>query len=234
MLRLFTAKTFLLLILSITAGSVDTIGFLGLSGLFSAHITGNIVIVGAHFVTGKFSQTSPLLAVPVFMLVLGLVSVAAGRIEKAGIPVLAPLLILQSLLLILSWVLAIWLGPFANIEGAMAVLTGMLLVGAMAVQSAAVKLAIKGAPSTVAMTNNVTQLSLDLALLAHKRQASEVETIAAKQQVKLTSSSLFGFIIGCGLGAVLQVLFDLNALLLPIVMAFFCIFVALKIQNGTD
>jgi len=39
-------------VLSITAGSVDVIGFLALGGVFTAHITGNVVIVAVHYVSG--------------------------------------------------------------------------------------------------------------------------------------------------------------------------------------
>ena len=43
-------------VLSLTAGSMDVIGFLGLGGLFTAHITGNLVIVAAHVVTGEAAR----------------------------------------------------------------------------------------------------------------------------------------------------------------------------------
>jgi uncharacterized membrane protein YoaK (UPF0700 family) len=35
-------------VLSVIAGSTDIIGFLGLNGLFTAHITGNIVVLAAR------------------------------------------------------------------------------------------------------------------------------------------------------------------------------------------
>lgn len=219
-IKFLADKATLLFILSMTAGAVDTIGFLALGGLFAAHITGNIVVLGAHFVTGKFSQTGPLLAVPVFMAVLGVTALIAGRMEKAAISLLTPLLLLQMVLLTGSFVLGVTLGPFANMDGFAAVSTGILAVSAMAAQSATVKLALKKAPSTVAMTNNITQLTLDLALLVHQRQASEEESIAAKQQVKVTFTSILGFIVGCGLGAILQVRFELYSLLFPVVLSF--------------
>src|ERR1700732_4760352 len=87
-------------VLSTTAGAVDIIGFLALGGLFTAHITGNVVIVAAHYVTGGFSQVGPLLAVPVFMAVLALVTLASGAIARAGSPPLRPLLLLQTVLLV--------------------------------------------------------------------------------------------------------------------------------------
>src|SRR5437588_11174850 len=75
-LQSFKASDWLLpTVLSTTAGAVDVIGFLALGGLFTAHITGNLVILAAHYVTGRFSQIGPLLSVPVFVVVLGLVIV---------------------------------------------------------------------------------------------------------------------------------------------------------------
>jgi uncharacterized membrane protein YoaK (UPF0700 family) len=61
-------------VLSTTAGAVDVIGFLALGGLFTAHITGNVVVLAAHYVTGDFSEVGPLLSVPVFVAVLGVVT----------------------------------------------------------------------------------------------------------------------------------------------------------------
>ena len=64
----------LTVVLSTTAGATDVIGFLSLGGLFTAHITGNLVVLAAHYVTGAFSQLGPLLSVPVFIAVLGIVT----------------------------------------------------------------------------------------------------------------------------------------------------------------
>src|ERR1700731_583511 len=86
-------------ILSTTAGSVDVIGFLALGGLFTSHITGNLVIVAAHYVTGGFSQVGPLLAVPIFMAVMGLITLAANAIARPGATLLRSLLLLQTALL---------------------------------------------------------------------------------------------------------------------------------------
>jgi hypothetical protein len=40
---------------SATASSVDVIGSLGLNGLFTAHITGNLVILVAHVSSGSLT-----------------------------------------------------------------------------------------------------------------------------------------------------------------------------------
>jgi hypothetical protein len=45
-------------------GSSDVISFLGLGGLFTAHITGNLVILAAHVLGGEPAQVTLMLSVP--------------------------------------------------------------------------------------------------------------------------------------------------------------------------
>src|SRR5438309_11780551 len=67
------------IVLSATAGAVDVIAFLALGGLFTAHITGNLVVLAAHYITGRFGEIAPLLSVPMFMVVLGIVTLTFVR-----------------------------------------------------------------------------------------------------------------------------------------------------------
>src|SRR5258708_30539632 len=86
-------------VLSIIAGSVDAIGFLGLGGLFTAHVTGNLVILAAHLVSGSGAPVASMLSVPVFVAALGLTRLLAGFLAGIWFPSLRPLLLLQLLLL---------------------------------------------------------------------------------------------------------------------------------------
>jgi len=205
-------------VLSTTAGAVDVIGFLVLGGLFTAHITGNVVIVAAHYVTGGFSQVGPLLAVPVFMAVLGLVTLASGAIARAGSSPLRPLLLLQAILLAGFLGLGVGFGPFPDADSSMAVLAGMLGVAAMATQNVLVKLALKDVPSTAVMTTNITQLTIDLATLAHGRGDRD-EVAKAQRRASVTFACVVGFVVGCAAGAALEVHFGIRALALPVVLA---------------
>jgi uncharacterized membrane protein YoaK (UPF0700 family) len=154
-------------LLSTTAGAVDVIGFLALGGLFTAHITGNLVILAAHYVTGGFSQVGPLISVPMFIAVLGSVTMtfATADIRAAR----RTLLVLHAALLAGFLGVGVGLGPFSDADSIAAVFAGMLGVAAMAVQNALVRLALPGSPSTAVITTNTTQLAVDLAKLIRRR-----------------------------------------------------------------
>jgi uncharacterized membrane protein YoaK (UPF0700 family) len=144
-------------LLSLIAGSADVISFLGFGGLFTAHITGNLVILAAHVVTGDPARLAPMLSVPVFAVVLVLTRLLAGGLEAIGIASLRPLLLLQFLLLGGFLVLSVAAGPRIDPNAANAILAGMLGVSAMAVQNALVEVSLRGAPATSVMTTDITR-----------------------------------------------------------------------------
>jgi uncharacterized membrane protein YoaK (UPF0700 family) len=72
-------------ILSVVAGSVDVISFLGLNQLFTAHITGNLVILAAHIVAGTRASLALVISVPVFIGALVATRVLAAGLERGGI-----------------------------------------------------------------------------------------------------------------------------------------------------
>ena len=96
----FSWLSILSLVLSLIAGSTDTIGFLSLNGLFTAHITGNLVVLYAHVINGDPAIISYVLAVPEFALVLLLTRMIASALEQAGTATLQVLLLLELVLLI--------------------------------------------------------------------------------------------------------------------------------------
>src|SRR6267378_5360050 len=196
----FSANGLLPLLLSATAGAVDVIGFLALGGLFTAHITGNLVVLAAHYVTGRFSEIGPLLSVPVFIVVLGLVTVLFAN--KAPRRARRTLLILHAGLLMGFLALGAWLGPFTNPDSGTAVSVGMIGVAAMATQNALVRLELPGFPSTAVMTTNITQLTIDLALLVQGK-GDPPDIARARRGARLTFPSVIGFVAGCAAGGFL-------------------------------
>lgn len=205
-------------VLSTTAGAVDVIGFLALGGLFTAHITGNLVVVAAHYVTGRFSEVGPILAVPVFVAVLSVVALASVTVAKVGYATRRGLLIFHVALLGGCLGLAVWFGPFANADRPVAVLVGMLAVAAMATQNALVRLALPGAPSTAVMTTDITQLTIDLATLARGLGEPD-ERAKTFHRASVTFPCVVGFVAGCAAGAVLELHLGFWALVLPVVLA---------------
>jgi uncharacterized membrane protein YoaK (UPF0700 family) len=199
-------------VLSLTAGSMDVIGFLGLGGLFTAHITGNIVVLAAHVVSGGAAQLAAILSVPVFMLVLCLARLLAGGLAAIGLSALWPLLLLQFLFLCGSLVLYTAEGPGMDPNAAIATVVGMLAVSAMAAQSAVVQVSLPGTPATAVLTTNIARFTTDVDTIL---LGATEEAITARRRVGRLWPSIVGFILGCCVAAPCETRFGLYALALP-------------------
>jgi uncharacterized membrane protein YoaK (UPF0700 family) len=200
-------------VLSIIAGSVDAIGFLGLGGLFTAHVTGNLVILAAHLISGGEAPVAPMLSVPVFMVALGLTRLLVGALDKIGFVSLGPLLLLQFVLLFGFLVLCVSAGPRIDPDAPIAIVAGMLGVSAMAVQNALVQISLKGAPSTAVMTTNITRFMMDVGGVMLGRDPADVAK--ARSRAMRTWPAIVGFAVGCGLGAAGEAAIGLGSLALP-------------------
>jgi uncharacterized membrane protein YoaK (UPF0700 family) len=144
-------------VLSVIAGSVDVIGFLGLGALFIAHITGNLVVLAARIAAGEHASTAHLLSVPVFIIALSAARLLAATLDRFGIATLRPLLLLQFLFLAGFLAISIAGGSPANPSAAVMIFAAMLGVSAMAVQNILVQISLKKAPSTAVMTTNLVR-----------------------------------------------------------------------------
>ena len=200
-------------VLAIIAGSVDVIGFLGLGGLFTAHITGNLVILAAHLVTGAEASLALIISVPVFVAALALTRLAAAGLERAGIASLGVLLFAQLILLCAFLAIGFAGAPAANPAAAAMVGAAMLGVCAMAVQSELVRVALDGAPATGVLTTNITLLVMDLGEMLLGRDATR--SAKARERARRTWPAVAGFLVGCMLGALCEAVFGLRSLVLP-------------------
>ena len=218
----------LLIVLSVTAGCTDIIGFLVLDGLFTAHITGNLVILAAHIVGGGEAQIAPMLSVPVFIVMVGLTRLLAGGLESIGLASLRPLLLLQFLLLASFLVLCVAAGPRIDPNATNAILAGMLGVSAMAVQNALVQISLKGAPSTAVMTSNVTRFAMDVGEVLLGGDPADVAK--ARNRAARTLPAIAGFTVGCGLGAACEAALGTWSLALPAGLALLAFAVGLAAE----
>src|SRR6516164_8650405 len=106
-------------LLSLIAGMVDVIGYLSLK-LFTAHVTGNIVIIAAQLVYGGPPKMDQILAVPVFIVAVAGVWIGVQAMNRRGPALPRLLLLIQFLLLIGVLIVAVAYHPDANPGGLMA------------------------------------------------------------------------------------------------------------------
>jgi uncharacterized membrane protein YoaK (UPF0700 family) len=181
-------------LLSVIAGMVDLTGFFTLGNIFTAHVTGNLVLVAAAAVRGGPLNVAQALAIPVFILALAGAWLVAQMSGRRGPGLARLLLLIQFLLLAGVLIFSIITKPSANPHGLMAGIAAMLAVCAMACQYALLRLAIPGAISTAVMTGNLTNTVLSL---MEATSPSRPLMTNDAGRLKRSLHLLLGFLVGC-------------------------------------
>jgi uncharacterized membrane protein YoaK (UPF0700 family) len=203
-------------LLSVIAGIVEVIGYLSLGGLFTAHVTGNLIMIAALLVRGGPTSLSQILAVPVFIFALVAVWLIAEATGRRGLAVVRPLLLVHFVLLSAVLICGAISDPAVHPGGWVTGVTAMTAISAMACQFALMHLGVPGAPSTAVMTGNLTNAVLSLVdKLSGRRHLMEGDV----ERLKKTSKLVVGFFAGCLVGAAALSLLGRWAWSLPVVLA---------------
>lgn len=202
--------------LSFNGGFVDTAGFLGLQGLFTAHVTGNFVTLAATLVLGTHGIIAKLIALPEFVLVVALARVAGSALRARGLPALRVLLVAKVLFLLMFFVLAVHFGPFPDSDAPPALLAGFAGVAAMAVQNAVQRVHFATIPPTTIMTGNTTQAVLDAVDLIRGVEGNNAAAI--RLRFARTLEGILWFAAGCAAAAILYYRVGFWCLVVPVVV----------------
>ena len=206
----------LAVLLSFNGGFVDTAGFLGLQGLFTAHVTGNFVTLAATLVMGTHGVIAKLLALPEFVVIVALARIAGSAMRARGLPALPILLMAKVCFLLAFFVLGVALGPFPDSDAPAALPTGFAGVAGMAVQNAVQRVHLASIPPTTLMTGNTTQAVLDAADLIWG--VKHDDTLAVRARFARTLRGIVWFAGGCAVAAVLYYWFGFWCLVVPVLV----------------
>ena len=227
-------------LLCFVGGYVDAAGWLGLFGLFTGSITGNLVLAGSAVVEAA-DGVAPRVVVTAVFLAGGVAGGALAAELQARTPGLPPRrLLLVLLALELASLGALWLAgqlllpSLTSLAAPNVAFVGSMAALAMGLQAAAVKECLPGYPSTTVLTTTLTVVGALVGGVAHAAAGAAglapshlpPEARGGALAAKLgalgrASAPVAGFMLGVCLGAALQDLIDFHSTCVPVAVVLF-------------
>jgi uncharacterized membrane protein YoaK (UPF0700 family) len=205
--------------LSFIAGFVDTCVFVALFGLFTAHVTGNFVMIGAELIHRSGDVLLKLLVLPVFVLAIAVAVKVAEALERRGRGRVAPFLYAEAALLLLS-ASAAFRAPLRE-DDPWTFAAGIFAAAAMGLQNALMRMELASLPSTTVMTMNVTQSAIDVVTMLGRNvdpRTDAAKRDEARKRFARMWPQIVAFTAGAAAGAGGFALAGLAALVLPAVL----------------
>ncbi|MBC8133541.1 MAG: DUF1275 domain-containing protein [Deltaproteobacteria bacterium] len=207
-------------VLSGVAGFVDIAGFIALFGMFTAHVTGNLVaFVGVVADPTAVGAVARLAMLPVFMTSVAVAALLTRTIRRRGGAPLRPLLTLM----------AMALAGFCLAGGAFHcaarvrhdwVVTVVAGIGtaAMGVQNTIMRDILKRHSPTTLMTGNLTTFTIELTDILLPTHAGDLlERARNRQRLAASGTPLACFLVGAIVGGCLTSLVGLWSIAVPAV-----------------
>ncbi|MBV8033623.1 YoaK family protein [Roseateles sp.] len=183
-------------LLALAAAYVDTVGFIGLFGLFTAHVTGNFVLIGAELVSHHDKILTKLLALPVFLLSVLLTAQVEHMLQRRGKPATMLLLVVEAVIIAVAALAALGLPAPGQPDDVVTMSLGFTLIAAMGVQNALMRTSLAGPVQTTVMTGNATQAAIDLLAMTTGRADA-----TTRSRVYNAWPAILAFAVGSALGA---------------------------------
>jgi uncharacterized membrane protein YoaK (UPF0700 family) len=149
-----------LLSLTFTTGVVDAVSYLGLGHVFTANMTGNVVLLGFGLAgAGHLPVLAPIVSLAAFLLGAAIAGRIAARIKSSDGPPLTLALVLEVALVAVAAVLAV--GVRIEVGTLVGYLTIALLALAMGIRNATVRKVALPDLTTTVLTMTLTGLAAD-------------------------------------------------------------------------
>lgn len=185
------------LMMAAISGFIDVIGFVGVSKLFTAHITGNLVIAIAEIIHHEPGVATKIIAIPLFILIAAFTT---WIIEMHGQSkrLLAIWFIIEAIFLTTFMFTGIYVLPFYELGSWQYICSAMSPICAMAIHNILLRTFMRTLPPCTVMTGNLSQLIVDgVSYFWRKTLTHNVEkSITSYDGIQRFGNVIVGFLIG--------------------------------------
>lgn len=197
--------------LAFVAGYVDTLGFVALFGLFTAHVTGNFILIGSGLAGAGSGLLIKWLAFPAFIAGIVAARVLDNALRDSAHGTRAGGLYALQIALLAAFMIA------GVLAAPLTIACGLLGAAGMGVQNAHARLASRSVVANTVMTGNVTQAVIDVFDLLFPGR-THVDPADTRERLARTLPPVLAFALGAGGGALGWLTASFWALVVPLAL----------------
>lgn len=185
--------------LAFVSAYVEVACFIGLFGVFTSFVTGDIILIGVELVEGTPEIVTKILVLPVFILACALWSWMLRKAPHPSAAVIRAALLTQALLLVITLALAAYLSPLDNADPLPIMAVAVPAVLACSLQMIMMRHQIISHPHTTIMTGNIGQAALAIASFytSHAHDDQQPAAGVADQNTHPSDTSFLSYWASC-------------------------------------